>query len=692
MRLDDSLPSSRLIAALVSLMAACANLASAHENHAPLPTKGVTVRGDQILISAKGREAIGMTTAKVALANLRRTVRVNAKVELPWQQQAMITCLVPGKIEQVLVRPGETVTRGQELARVVSGELETLQSELLQAATEAGLAKRVVDRQTSLDSEGVIAGKTLLQAKATLVQKTTELEIARQKLRAVGLDEQSCQQILATGKTIGWGSITSPIDGVITPADVRVGQAIQPTDHLYHVVDPSRVWLIGDVLEGDVADLRTGQEIKAKFPAIPNKSFAGRVEHLRLKMDQQSRTQAVVVALSNRDGSLRPGMSGRAEIEVELSKDAVFCPADALIETRTGTYVLVQRGEGKFLNVAVKVGLQHEGRVEVLEGLFPGDQVVVVGNYLLASLMGNEHKARVKASTGSVVGEHGHGEVREVVVAQATIELPTDRQVFASSGITGRASRILVNPSQAVRAGQVLAEVDSLELRHLQLELLETAAKMRWTRNSLERLAALGREGNVPKQQIWQLQNNLTVLQQRTANLVRKLTILGLTEAQVERLEQLDLGQPGASEAIVATLPVRAPADGWLVGFDVIPGQVVQPQDRLFEIHDLSKVWAKGFVFERDTVKVRVGQHAHVTFSAYPGLEVAGTVVRTAPMLESSERVLPVWIEIDNPDLRLKQGMLARVAFTEKAAGVKKTARNRQNSNDSPSEQTHGPN
>ena len=95
----------------------------AHENHAPLPTKGVTIAGDTIMLSDKAREAIGLTTAKVELGDIHRTVTVNARVELPWHAQAMITSLVPGKIDQVLVRPGETVAPGQELARVTSSEL-----------------------------------------------------------------------------------------------------------------------------------------------------------------------------------------------------------------------------------------------------------------------------------------------------------------------------------------------------------------------------------------------------------------------------------------------------------------------------------------------------------------------------------------------------------------------------------------
>jgi membrane fusion protein, heavy metal efflux system len=648
--------------------------AVAHENHAPLPTKGVKIVGDMIMISAKGREAIGLTTAKISLANLSRVVGVNAKVELPWRQQAMIASLVPGKIERVLVRPGETVTAGQELARVVSMELESLQSELLRYATEATIARRLVEQRTSLNDEGAIAGKTLLEAKTQFAQKATQLEITRHKLAALGFSDQTLRQIEASGKTAGWLSITSPIGGVITHADVRVGQVVQPTDHLYHVVDTSAVWIVGEVLEADIASLRKGQEVKAAFAAAPGRTFTGKIDHMRLKMDPRSRTESVVIAVNNRDGLLRPGMFGRAEIEAQIAKDAIFCPTDALIETRHAVYVLVERSEGKFVSQPVKLGLQRGDRVEILDGVFPGDEVVVVGNYLLSSLMGNEHKARVAAGKTNATPVDADEGQENTVIVQATVELPTDRQAFATSRIEGRIARILADPSQAVQAGQILAEVDSLQLRNQQLELLETVAKMRWTRESLARLETVA-QGSTPRRQIWQLQSDLEVLKQIVASIGRKLIFLGLTEEQVRRLEQTDLAVPGAAGAIVTGVPVRAPADGWLVGFEVMPGQVVEPQDKLFEIHDLSKVWAKGYVFERDTERIRIGQAARVTFPAYPDLAITGKVVRTAPTLELSERVLPVWIEVNNPDLRLKQGMFARVTVATASSSQTLTAR-----------------
>lgn len=350
-------------ACIIAVVAAFGSaLTFAHEDHAPLPTKGVTIAGNNILLSDKARVAIGLTTAEVTFADLYRTIEVNARVELPWKQQAMITSLVPGKIDQVLVRPGESVVAGQELARVVSMDLEAIQLAMLQATSEVKLAKQLVEQRKSLDATGAIAGKSLLEAEANLAQRTAELRIAEEKFRALGMSDATLQRVLAGGQPLRFVSITSPISGIITHADARIGQVVKTTDHLYHVVNPSRVWIVGEVLESDVRYLKKGQPVVAHFAAYPQKPFKGVIDHVRLKMDRRRRTQSVVIAVDNRERLLRPGMSGRVSIGIQVAKEAIVCPADAVNKTRTGKYVLVQRSPGKYENRLIKIGLAKKDR------------------------------------------------------------------------------------------------------------------------------------------------------------------------------------------------------------------------------------------------------------------------------------------------------------------------------------------
>jgi membrane fusion protein, heavy metal efflux system len=651
-----------VIVLTVSPISPVRDQAVAHENHAPLPTKGVTVAGDTIMLSDKAREAIGLTTAKIEFGDIHRTVTVNARVELPWHAQAMITSLVPGKIDSVLVRPGETVAPGQELARVVSTELKTLQLELVQAKAQVDLARQLVDQQTALDRQGVIAGKTLLESQARLAEASAAAQIARQKLAALGLDRAALERVEQGGEWLPYVPIVSPVGGIVTHADVRIGQMVRAVDHLYHVVDPSTLWIIGEVLESDVRLLAEDQQVEADFAALPGQVFNGRIDHLRLTMNSQTRTQEVVIAIDNGTRELRPGMSGRVRISVEVAKEAIVCPVDAIIRSRSGNYLLVQRTPGKYENRKVSLGLTEKGLTEVFEGVFPGDQVVVVGNSLLAALLGNEHKARVDGQEPEPASATHPG---VIAAAHGTVELPTDRQALATPQIEGRVRRILIKPTQHVSKGDVLVEIDSLPLRSVQLDLLQTLTQAALAEQSLQRLEELHEQGVVAKRQQWELQSQQQSLRAKAGMLEQQLVYYGLEAEAIEKLKQVDLSESGSLAELVQTLPVRSPAAGQIAEFHVVPGQVVHPEEPMFEIHDLSTVWVKAFLYERDANRVQLGQPARIRFTAYPDLEARGQVVRISPLMHERMQVLPVWVEVSNPDRRLKSGMLARIAIME---------------------------
>jgi cobalt-zinc-cadmium efflux system membrane fusion protein len=637
----------------------------AHENHAPLPTKGVTIAGDTIMLSDRARESIGLTTAKVEFGDIHRILAVNARVELPWHAQAMITSLVSGRIDQVLVWPGATVDAGQELARLVSSELGALQLTLLQARAEIALARKLAEQRATLGRQGVIAQKELLEAEANSAEKSAALEIARRKLAALGLDDAAILEVEQQGLPLPYVSITSPINGVVTHADVRIGQVINPTEHLYHVVDLTSLWIVGEVLESDIRFLATGQQVEARFTALPNETFRGQIDHLTLTVDPKTRTQAVVIAVENESGRLLPGMFGRVRISVQVAKQAIVCPVDAVIRSRTGNHVLTQRMPGKYENRPVKLGLTENGRVEVLEGVFPGDQVVMEGNSLLAALLGNEHKARVETEQEKHVPQSQRG---VIAVAHGVVELPTGRQFLAAPQVEGRIRRILVRPSQEVVRGDVLAEVESLQLRSIQLDLLQTITRARLAEKSLRRLEDLDEQGITPRRQIWETQSRVETLRLKADAIKSQLILLGLDSDAIERLEQMDLTKLDSTAKVVEAIPVRAPASGRIVSVSVVPGQVVRRDEALFEIHDLSRVWVKGYVYETDANRVRLGQQAHVRFTAYPDLEARGEVVRISPLMHENMRVMPVWVEVPNPDHRLQDGMFARMTILAEPA------------------------
>ena len=261
------------------------------------------------------------------------------------------------------------------------------------------------------------------------------------------------------------------------------------------------------------------------------------------------------------------------------------------------------------------------------------------------------------------------------MVAPASVELPTHQKTFAASIIEGRIANILVEPGQKVRAGEVLAEIDSQQLRNLQLDLLQAQAKLKWTENSVRRLKPLADKGYTAAKELWRLETDLKNLRQSVSSLTRKLSFVGLSSEAIERISNDSLAESDTHNSVINTLPIRAPSDGWVAEFDLVPGEIVRPHDRLFEINDLSTVWVEGYVFEEDATYIRKGQHVVVSFSAQRGLRVKGTVVRLAPSLNSKERVLRVWIELETSKRFLREGMFARIEISVQKSKGKLAAR-----------------
>ncbi|HEY2839177.1 MAG TPA: efflux RND transporter periplasmic adaptor subunit [Pirellulales bacterium] len=631
--------------------------ASAHEGHDNLPSTGVTVRGNRVLISPQAEKSLGLTTTVIHLQDLEQDVRANGSVEVPWRQHAFATTLSGGRVERVLVQAGEQVEAGQELARIESTEVETAQLDLLKAASALELAGRMVTQREALFRNGNIAERRLLESQADRDHWTAERGIAWRKLLALGLNSKTLDNVLTTGKPVRTVPVISPIRGVVSAAEVRVGQVVQPWQQIYEIVDLSTLWVHGQILESDCLAVAEGDRVSITFDALPGETFEGRIDHLGVKLDPELHAQHVHVAVDNPDGKLRAGMFGRLKVRARVVRDAVACPIDAIIERGDQSYVLVQERAGEYICQQVTLGLRSGKMVEVTDGLFPGDPIVKLGKRELASLLPAIPISKLaKPATVASASERA----KELVVP-AVIELPTTGKAVAYSTVTGRVSAIRVEHGETVRAGQVLAEVESVELRKLELDLLQARVRERLARTGLERLRRLVAEGAGAEKDLWQFETDAENLQTTVDSLKNRLSLLGLSEEDIRKIEAIDVGGSTATDGVPTVFQVRAPMDGRITDFKLSIGQVVNPQSELFEIQNLSQILVRGYVHEQDSATIAVGQPAEVQIVADPNFAVTAKILRTAPVLSSFGRTTTVWAQLDNASGRLKDGMLARM-------------------------------
>jgi len=649
------------IIAAVAIQATQALIVQAHEGHDNLPSTGVTVRGNRLLISPQAEKSLGLTTTVVHLQDLEYDVRANGSVEVPWRQHAFATTLSGGRVERVLVQMGEQVEAGQELARIESPDVETAQLELIKAASALDLAERMVKQREALLRNANIAERRVLESQADRDHWTAERGIAWRKLLALGLTPKTLDEVLTTGKPVRTVPVISPIRGVVSAADVHVGQVVQPWQQIYEIVDLSTLWVHGQILESDCLAVAEGQRVSITFDALPDQTFEGQVDHLGIKLDPELHALHVHVAVDNSAGQLRSGMFGRLKIRASVAKDVVACPIDAIFERGDRSCVLVQDRAGEFVCQPITLGLRSGKMVEVTDGLFPGDPVVKLGKRELASLLPAIPTAlitKVAATTAAA----------KSIVAPAVIELPTAGKAVAYSTVTGRIAGIRVEHGETVRAGQVLAEVESVELRKLELDLLQARVREKLAASGLDRLRRLVAEGSGAEKDLWQFETDVENQQSTVTSLKNKLSLLGLSDEDIRKVEAIDIGGSSITDAVPTSFQVRAPMDGRITDFELSIGQVVNPQDELFEIQDQSQVLVRGYVHEQDSAKVGVGQTAEIQIVADPEFAATAKIVRTAPVLSNFGRATTVWAQLDNASGRLKDGMLARMTINTASA------------------------
>jgi len=158
----------------------------------------------------------------------------------------------------------------------------------------------------------------------------------------------------------------------------------------------------------------------------------------------------------------------------------------------------------------------------------------------------------------------------------------------------------------------------------------------------------------IAPRQLWENESQLNQFASRRDAVIQQLKTAGCNEQQIDEVLR--------SKRLMVALPVLAPIDGVVTGFDKFLGHVVRPDEPLFEVHDLSRVWVQGFISQRDFPRIRMGQQVRMRFVTSPNEVLLGSIKRSGQSISVSDRTLSVWIELEGkPTFTLQHNMLARI-------------------------------
>jgi membrane fusion protein, copper/silver efflux system len=310
-------------------------------------------------------QKLGVKTEAVALRDLASTIRAVATVQANERSLATVTPKFDGWIQRLYVNTtGQAVRKGEALMDVYSPDLITAQQEYL-------IARKGV--------QTLAGGSAEVQASMQRL-----VDSALQRLRNWDISETELQRLAQDGKTTQYLTLRSPANGVVLEKPAIQGKRFMAGEVLYQVADLSQVWLLAEVFERDLGQVRIGQSANIRVDAYPEKVFAGKVTFIYPTVAAESRTARVRIELANPQALLKPSMYARAEFASSQGKGpALTVPDSAVLDTGTRQLVLVQRGEGRFEPRPVKLGARGDGYVEVLDGVKAGENVVVSANFLI---------------------------------------------------------------------------------------------------------------------------------------------------------------------------------------------------------------------------------------------------------------------------------------------------------------------
>ena len=156
-----------------------------------------------------------------------------------------------------------------------------------------------------------------------------------------------------------------------------------PGETLYQIADLSQVWVLADVNEQDIAQIKVGSKVRINITAYPDKNFVGKIAFIYPTLNAASRTVQVRMELANPQGQFMPAMFVSVTLPTGEGGKVLSVPASAVIDSGTRQIVLVQQAVGRFAPRTVRVGQRGVDFVEILDGVREGEQVVTSALFLI---------------------------------------------------------------------------------------------------------------------------------------------------------------------------------------------------------------------------------------------------------------------------------------------------------------------
>lgn len=339
---------------------------------------------DELVLNAKQIQALGITTAALPSKQSGEVSGLPAQVVIPPNQMFLISTPLPAMVEQTLVGVGDSVKKGQPIARLQSPALAEAQRGLLQASVQSQLAKENLSRDEALWKDGIIAESRFLATRGASLEARAALAERKQALSLAGMSDAAIAQ-LQSGSSVGsLLTVTTPIDGVVLEKSADAGQRLDAAVPMFKIAKLNPLALEIQAPPAYTRNLKIGAAV-----TVPAYAASGKLTAIGRSLSGANQTILLRAVIQQGAKNLSPGQFVEASISTGANGGAQWnIPNSAISRIAGRTVVFVQTPQGfraQTINV-LNEGAQHS----VIGGELKGDEMIAVRGVstLKASAMG----------------------------------------------------------------------------------------------------------------------------------------------------------------------------------------------------------------------------------------------------------------------------------------------------------------
>jgi len=337
---------------------------------------------NEIVLDRKAAADNDIVSGQASMQTFTGVVKANGSLKVLPQGEASVASPMGANIKRILVKEGQAVTKGQELAVLSHPDLLDLQSRYLAASSRLTYVSSEYQRQRQLYAQKIGTGKDFQQIASEYRQLQGEVRVTARQLALLGINPAAIRK----GATVTTIAVKSPISGTVETVNAQLGQYADPQSALFTIINSRHVYADVLVYENDLAKVRVGAPVTVSSSTIAGKT-RGSVTSVGRMFDGQNRAVHVRIALGAHQGAWVPG----AYVTANISYGGVrrlAVPSEAVAADGDRSYVFLaakKQGKAVFTPLQVKTGQTANGFVEIVSGLAPQREIALGGAYILMS-------------------------------------------------------------------------------------------------------------------------------------------------------------------------------------------------------------------------------------------------------------------------------------------------------------------